>query len=223
MLLLLVSTNWFLGPIADFGNRFVEKNRLKRTKGSRISARFLTAMVWQVSTRLILYLVEDPGELKQVARNQWSRLQHPFPSRRPLQAGGQALVPAGVWAESPAGLYTLILSYRKRPWVGSRDLGRAPPGAAPGIPPGKRLHTLPLCRSPLTVARKLTWLCWIVFITHSVGETRRSERKRESPQINRERVLFYTLSYRNEYGRGALADWTNSSCRGELVVTLWHK
>lgn len=134
----------FLSSIADFFNRFTEKIRLKRTIGSRISARCLTAMVWQVSARLILYLVEDHEQLKQVARIHWSRLQHPFPNRRPLRADGQALVPAGVWAESPAGLYTLILSDRKRPWVGSRGLGRAPPGSMPGIQLGKRLHTLPL-------------------------------------------------------------------------------
>ncbi len=44
---------------------------------------------------VILYLVEDPQQLKQI-RIERSRLQHPPPSRRPLRAGGPALVPAGV-------------------------------------------------------------------------------------------------------------------------------
>lgn len=143
---------WFL----KLFNRFMKKIRLKRTIVSRISACYLTAMVWQVSARLIPYLIEDPEQLKQVARIQRSHLQHTSPNRRPLRADGQALVPAGVWAESPAGLYTLILSYQKRPWVGSRGLGRAPPGSTPGIQPGRRLHTLPLRQRPLTVAQKRT-------------------------------------------------------------------
>lgn len=99
---LAISINklWFPGPIADFGNRlnqFVKKIRLKRTMGSGISARFLTARDGVTGQRVShTYLVEDPGELKQVARSPHSRLQHPLPSRRPLRTRGQALVPAGV-------------------------------------------------------------------------------------------------------------------------------
>lgn len=179
----------------------MKKIRLRRTRDARISARC------DCDRSVILYLVEDPQELKQI-RIERSRLQHP-PSRRPLRAGGPVLVPAGVWAVSPAGLYTLIPSDRRRPWVGSRGLGRAPPGSTPGIQPGKRLRTLPLRQSPLTLARKLTWLHLIVFTFHSDSETRGNEREgrvvRRDKWLteSRERVLSARLFMESVWTRRA--------------------
>lgn len=54
----------------------------------------------------------------------WSPMLHLRPSRshRP----DPPPVPPGVWAEPPAGPYSLILSDPKRMWGGIRDLGRVP-------------------------------------------------------------------------------------------------